>query len=308
MSNRFKELFSFTRTERNGIMGLFIMIVLLILLRQIFFWTSEESNTLEYSVEWEKIKDFEKSLSTGDKSGSIHSLIPDYDTLTLFYFNPNKATEMEWKKLGLVERQIKTIKNYQASGGRFFQAEDLEKIYGLTAYQLKQIKPYVRIFPKNKHKVAGKKIGYMENNKGKGKNSVKSVRSIIEINTASSEDLKKIPGIGPVFSQRIVKYRDLLGGFHRKTQLLEVYGLSDSLYFSIISYIEVDTQKIVTWDINTADEKRMGRHPYLTQYEAKAIVAYRSFRGTIHDISEIKKNQLINQESYQKIRPYLRSR
>ena len=48
---------------------------------------------------------------------------------------------------------------------------------------------------------------------------------VVEINTADSAELMRLNGIGASFSRRIVKYRNLLGGFISKEQLLEVYGM-----------------------------------------------------------------------------------
>ena len=38
--------------------------------------------------------------------------------------------------------------------------------------------------------------------------------TIVELNTADTTILKKVPGIGSTFARRIVKYRELLGGFY----------------------------------------------------------------------------------------------
>ena len=36
----------------------------------------------------------------------------------------------------------------------------------------------------------------------------------LELNMADAQDLEVLPGLGPVLSQRIVRFREMLGGFH----------------------------------------------------------------------------------------------
>ena len=52
--------------------------------------------------------------------------------------------------------------------------------------------------------------------------------------------LKQIYGIGSVLSKRIVRHRDLLGGFHSKSQLLDVYAMDTNVYEDFIHQISVD--------------------------------------------------------------------
>ncbi len=56
---------------------------------------------------------------------------------------------------------------------------------------------------------------------------------IVDINTADSVALEGLPGIGPAFAKRIVKYRTLLGGYVKVEQLKEVYGMPEETYEKI---------------------------------------------------------------------------
>jgi len=85
----------------------------------------------------------------------------------------------------------------------------------------------------------------------------------IELNTATEEDLDKLPSIGGSFANRIVKYRQMLGGYCMKEQLMEVYGFDTTRYNTIKGLITVDESRIVKIAVNLADIKLLGKHPYI---------------------------------------------
>jgi predicted DNA-binding helix-hairpin-helix protein len=93
----------------------------------------------------------------------------------------------------------------------------------------------------------------------------------IEINTCDSIALEKLPGIGPVLSKRIIKYRDILGGYYVKNQLLEVFGMSDEIYNLCSTYLFIDTAKIIKLDVNKATFKEINAHPYISYDQTKVI-------------------------------------
>ena len=99
---------------------------------------------------------------------------------------------------------------------------------------------------------------------------------IIELNTADTLTLQLLRGIGPTFARRIVAYRNRLGGFVSKEQLLEVYGFDEERYNAIATQVTVSTDSISKIPINQVTIKRLARHPYLDPYQARDIIAYRS--------------------------------
>ena len=66
------------------------------------------------------------------------------------------------------------------------------------------------------------------------------VGTVVELNTADTTILKKVPGIGSTFARRIIKYRELLGGFFTVEQLREVYGLDEERYNAMKSWFSAD--------------------------------------------------------------------
>jgi competence protein ComEA len=61
----------------------------------------------------------------------------------------------------------------------------------------------------------------------------------ININTATVEDLDKLPGIGPALAQRIVDYRKAYGPFKKIDDLKNVTGIGDKLFEQIKNLITV---------------------------------------------------------------------
>ncbi len=128
---------------------------------------------------------------------------------------------------------------------------------------------------------------------------------VVEINAADTTELKKVRGIGTVFAKRIVKFRDALGGFRNKEQLLEVYGLDLEKYKEVEEQMSVDSLLIRKLNINIASVNDLSMHPYISKKEAVAIFTRRIKQGDYTSLDEIKKLDLISEELYVKIKPYL---
>ena len=124
------------------------------------------------------------------------------------------------------------------------------------------------------------------------------------MNSADSIQLKQLPGIGDKLSKRIVKYRDLLGGFYSLAQLKEVYGLSEQTILQLKDKVTLDITKIRKLDVNFADVNELSRHPYLQKNLARQIVKFRTKNGSIHDLAVLRDSMILNIDEYSRIKPY----
>lgn len=138
------------------------------------------------------------------------------------------------------------------------------------------------------------------------KKSIPQKKVSIDINSSDSATLIKLPGIGPVLSARIIKYRRLLGGFARIEQLKEVYGLAPETFEMIKGRVFADSTKVIRININSATFKEIVRFPYFEKYEVTAILKYRELQGRIHGIKDLLENKLITAEKARKVEPYLK--
>ena len=127
----------------------------------------------------------------------------------------------------------------------------------------------------------------------------------IEINSTDTFELKKLDSIGSVRAKGIIQYRNLLGGFFKKEQLLEVYGINIPVYEQISEFIEVDVSKIRKISINFCSIYQLQQHPYIIRNVASAIVNYRDRHGKYANVSDIRKTDLVDNALYHKIAPYL---
>lgn len=128
----------------------------------------------------------------------------------------------------------------------------------------------------------------------------------IDINVSDSATLVNLPGIGPVLSSRIIKYRRLLGGFASVEQLKEVYGLQVETFDIIKDRVYADSSVIKRININTAGFKELSHVHYLEKYEITSIMKYRELKGKIRGIADLTENKLITEEKARKVGPYLK--
>jgi competence ComEA-like helix-hairpin-helix protein len=71
-------------------------------------------------------------------------------------------------------------------------------------------------------------------------NKIKVTETSVNINTASVEELEKLPNIGAKLAQRIVEYREKYGKFRRLEHLILVPGISDRRFRQLQTLIKAE--------------------------------------------------------------------
>jgi competence ComEA-like helix-hairpin-helix protein len=62
----------------------------------------------------------------------------------------------------------------------------------------------------------------------------------VNLNTATAEELKELPGIGDVMARRVIDYREGHGRFRRPEEIIIVEGFSEKKYRAIAGMICVE--------------------------------------------------------------------
>ncbi|MGC4101478.1 ComEA family DNA-binding protein [Ferruginibacter sp.] len=305
--------FSFTKKERTGIFILLILIVLFTLLPFLYplFSKPKATNADDFKKEIAALKIQEQDTAhryvqrnyneDNEQPYNQPSEKNYYNKPSkgeLFYFDPNTASAADWQRLGVREKTIATIQNYLAKGGHFYKPEDIGKIWGLHPDEVQRLQPYVQIAARENN-IPAKNY----NNPPFEKN--KPAISMIDINTTDTSALIALPGIGSKLAQRIINFRDKLGGFYKVEQVGETFGLPDSTFQKIKTRLSAGSGNVKQFNINTATLDEMKAHPYLRYNIANAIVQYRAQHGNFSSVDEIKKIMTVTDEIYSKVAAYL---
>lgn len=211
------------------------------------------------------------------------------------FFNPNFISKQDWIEIGLSEKQANVIMNYKSMGGVFKSKDDLKKMYVINDYIYNKIEPYL-VFESSRVNEPVSTI----------KETIPVTHKItIDINNASKEDWMKLNGIGDKLSDRIILFKDKLGGFYSIDQIKEVYGLSEETFNNIKPNLVFNNSTVQKISINHADYSELSSHPYIKGKLAGEIINYRKKNGTIKSKLDLINSKLMSESDVEKLNPYI---
>lgn len=308
------DYFSFSKRERSGVVAFIVLILLVFIIPEFisspntsidanaFAETSKQIAALKMNEDEPPGSISEKGMQGNDIAYNESSKERYPPESLVFEFDPNTLSEDGWKKLGVSDRTIKTIQKYISKGGRFRNPEDIERIYGLRKEQYQRLLPFVRIkvtdLEKKRNDDVYSKPSYSKTDH--------HAPSILDINTADTSLLIALPGIGSKLANRIILFRDKLGGFHSIEQIKEIYGLPDSTFQKIKPFMQCNPGGIQQININTIDVIALKSHPYIKWNIANAIINYRQQHGNYKEVDDLLKIDIISSDVLQKMMPYIR--
>lgn len=304
------EYFSFTKKERRGIMSMISILGALIFLPLLFpYFGKEESidtSKFEEEIAQLKIDSSSKQIYFKNQNDYQNNFSSVHEKLStkkaeLFHFDPNTASVNDWIRLGIREKTANTIQKYVSKGGKFYKPDDLKKIWGMSENDVNRLIPYVSIKSAEKNYSHFQKKEFSENGSYNSKKSLDK----IDINFADSTAFIALPGIGSKLANRIISFREKLGGFYSIDQIGETYLLPDSTFQKIKPHLIVNSKATKKININSASVDEMKSHPYIRYYIANAIFQYRKQHGNFQSVEEIKKIMTVTDEIYNKAFPYL---
>jgi len=226
----------------------------------------------------------DESKNESSFDGKTESKTESDQLNSVFVFDPNTATDDDFKKLGLSVANISTIRNYQKKIGKFKSKEDFKKIYGIAPDKLNQLEPYIFITQSDE--------------------AIKEIKKV-DINSATAGELEDIKGIGKYSADAILRYRDKLGGYIRIEQLMEIKNISSEMFDSFKSNLFIGKSKVREIRLNFAEVNEFAAHPYLNFQQAKEIVKYRSVNGPFQNKNQLLQNKILLEQTFNKIEPYL---
>lgn len=295
---KIKNYFHFTRGEKNALIIIISAIFLLLLLRffTAFILPVKTVNHDEYINE---LNEFLSRKESGNKitdsisyqnDQSIES-INGYNMdnfvgieTELFEFDPNTIEFNDIIRLGINKPIAQIWINFRNRGGRFQSPDDLLKIYGMEENTYRLLIPYIKIENENHN------FEFAEHKRHHIKKDLK-----INLNSADTIELKKIPGIGTYFANAIIEYRHRLGGFYSKSQLLEIYLIDSLKLEEIKDYIYIDPVDVIKKNINSIDFSSLVSHPYINITQANQIINYRHQHGNFTSMKDL--NNIYNLDS-----------
>lgn len=290
-----RDVFGFPRSQVNGFLVLAALLAVLVVSEPLWHWwiSNRARDARDDKAMLDSMVALWKTIDTTTKTP-----IPSPQELSKF--NPNDATEDQLVSLGFSRPLAGRIIRYREKGGEFRTKSDLLKIYGVDSAFYRDIRAYITL-----PEIAHKSSKFVTRYPGKTKAEIPQSRAAYDLNKADTSALKAIKGIGEKLSLRIVKYRDILGGFTSMDQLKEVYGLDSMVIRRLVEASFIDEKFLPSrLDINRATEKELSAHPYIKKM-AKVIVSYRFQHGDFKTVEDIRTVINLEEKDFRKVAPYL---
>ncbi len=300
----FRNYLEFYPSEKKGVFLLSLLILIWII--ALFVYTRMPGKIEDDVAFEEAVNAYYAAQVVQDRSTPAPQPEGENKLWNLFSFNPNTLSKDSFQLLGLSERVANNIVKYRESGGSFKSRDDLSRIYSLSSADFEKIKQYIQI-PTQREEYTPYESAFDETQAfgDAAAPSRSRAQIIVELNTADTNELKQIFGIGSFFAREIVNRREALGGYLHLGQLLEIYNLDSAHLDQIAPHLTLDAQLVRKININTVSMDELRKHPYFPYTIANSLVRIREAHGPFSSVEEVKKSHLITDSMFQHIQPYL---
>ena len=286
--NVFKSHLLFNRQQRGGILSLILLIFFGLL--SFYFISYDQEELLDVSS-----PEIRMALAQID---SLRLAQDEKNKPKIYPFNPNFISDDKAYTLGMSTKEFDRLIAFRKSDKWINSVAEFKSVTGVSDSLLKIISPQFK-FPEWVSNPT-------PNRKRKGYNIVRSFEEKIDLNTATPLQLQEVFGIGEALSNRIIKYREKIGGFSGDIQLYNVYGLDDITVKRVLEQFTVKSPKeIIRTSINIATASDISTIPGVSFEEAKRIWEFIKLREGISDFSELKKIEGLTERKLALIQLYL---
>lgn len=229
-----------------------------------------------------------------------------------FPFDPNTADSMTLRRLGLTDFQIANIYRYRAKGGVYHRVEEFKKLYSLSVGQWNHLRPLIRIGEEFRYLADTPDAYSPAERRGRvaedrhERDSLPYPRKLaagqtIDLNLADTTALKRIPGIGSYYARKIVEYRNKLGGFVSLSQLEDL----ENLPLGIEDFMTLEPTEPRKLRINHSTLRELNAHPYISYYQARAIVDRIRLFGPVRSMDELGMSGEFTARDLERLAPYV---
>jgi DNA uptake protein ComE-like DNA-binding protein len=266
--------FGYTKGDRNGI---FIFCLILIVGIAINYFSL---NTLS---------DANKPFEFSKTADSLHHLVDSLkkqqslDNQRIIYpFNPNFVTDYKGYTLEMTTEQIDRLHEFRAKDEWINSKAQFQKVTGVSDQWMTNYSTYFK-FP-------DWVIERQQQDSKKPNKKILSYSKKKDLSTVEVDDLVVVSGIGETLANRIVRYRNQLGGFVNIIQLKDVYGLKSEVISRLEEVIVLKTPlEIEKQDINAINVLELTELPYFDYEMSRSIVNFIKLREGISNFEELSK-------------------
>lgn len=292
-----KSHFQFSNQQRNGI---FLLMAILITAQSLYWWLP---NLFPYTNEHmsdnkDKLEAFKEELD------SLRLVQQQNNAPKIYPFNPNYITDHKGYALGMTNEEIDRLHQFRESNQWVNSAKQFQQVTKVSDSLLGKISPYFK-FPEwvTNRKTNSRNFTYAT----KGAAKPKTYDQKIDLNKATTNQLKKVYGVGDKLASRITTYRDkFAGGFISDIQLSEVYGLSPEVIVRIKNDFTVKTPRAIkTLNLNTATRDELVTIQYIDYEIAHNIIEERTLRDGYTSLEELMKVEDFPIKKFDIIKLYL---
>jgi DNA uptake protein ComE-like DNA-binding protein len=283
----------FSKKARRGAFTFLFIFLILVFGRRIW---SELFVQQDFSVEYYDLKlnsseyyqIFEEDAVGSNFSKSKTSKFNAPDSL----FNPNDYGKEDWMKLGLSDKQAASIIKFKESGAVFRIKNDVKKLYVIDDELFTLIEDKISL-PDSLNAEQRKEV--FKNYKPKP----------MDVNSIGEKKLQYVRGVGPFYANKILEYRNMLGGFYSLDQIMEINRFPPDLLDSLKTRCFVDVGKVKRMDLNEVSVADLQSHPYFRLSLARDIVDLRNRTSGFKQVSDVLKSEMIDEQLFTRISPYL---
>ncbi len=288
---KFKSHFWYNKSQRNGVLFLAIIIITLQLLY--FFVDFSDDNSTDFNTE--EISRFQQEID------SLKAIQLEVKKPKIFPFNPSFISDFKGYQLGMSTKEIDRLLQHRANGNYINSISEFQQITKVSDSLLAIISPHFK-FP-----------DWVNNKKTRTNFAIKvsSTNNSNEtaLNSTTVNDLIKVTGVGNVLGNRIINYRNKLGGFSLNEQLYEVYGLESKVATRILERFKIENPPLIQKiNLNEATFKEVLAIVYIDYQLTKKIFAYRDEVAEIQSLEELKKIEGFPLEKFDRIALYLKAK